>query len=94
MDTRWATVGSSNIDPFSLLMSREANIVVRNPAFAEELRRDVLQIIALGARRVVPDDWRQRSSVHKAAVWVAYGFTRLLMGVMGYGSENRIRTGE
>ena len=46
IDRRWATVGSSNIDPFSLLMSREANIVVRNVPFAEELRREVRRIIA------------------------------------------------
>ena len=94
MDSRWATVGSSNIDPFSLLMSREANIVVRNAAFAGELRHDILSIIDGGARRVVPDDWKHRSSLHKAAVWVAYGFVRFVMGVVGYGSEDRIRTGE
>ena len=28
IDGHWATVGSSNIDPFSLLLSREANVVV------------------------------------------------------------------
>ena len=94
MDTRWATVGSSNIDPFSLLMSREANIVVRNPAFAEALRRDIIDIIATGARRLVPGDWKNRSALHKASVWVAYGFVRVIMGLVGYGSEDRIRIGE
>ena len=27
VDDHWATVGSSNIDPYSLLMAREANVV-------------------------------------------------------------------
>ena len=39
IDSRWATVGSSNIDPYSFLMSREANVFVRDPAFAERAAR-------------------------------------------------------
>ena len=38
VDDAWATVGSSNIDPFSLLLAREANLVIRDAAFAVELR--------------------------------------------------------
>ena len=94
IDRRWATVGSSNIDPFSLLMSREANIVVRNAAFAEELRREVRKIIEDGSRKLVRSDWRNRSAVHKAAVWAAYGFVRFTMGVLGYGAEDRLHIGE
>lgn len=94
IDRRWATVGSSNIDPFSLLMSREANIVVRNAQFAEELRRELRGLIATGASRLAPDDWKNRSTVHKAAVWAAYGFVRFMVGVLGYGVEDRIRRGE
>ncbi len=37
VDGRWATVGSSNIDPLSLLLAREANVVVSDPAFAKHL---------------------------------------------------------
>jgi cardiolipin synthase len=94
IDRRWATIGSSNIDPFSLLMSREANIVVRNVAFAGELRREVRRIIATGGRRLAPGDWKNRSTVHKAAVWAAYGFVRFIMGVLGYGAEDRLHIGE
>jgi len=94
IDRRWATVGSSNIDPFSLLMSREANIVVRNAAFAEELRREIRDIMTAGARRIFPGDWRNRSALAKAGVWVAYGFVRVIMGLVGYGAEDRLRIGE
>ena len=38
VDDHWATVGSSNIDPYSLLMAREANVFVRDPHFADQLR--------------------------------------------------------
>lgn len=39
VDDDWATVGSSNIDPLSLLLNLEANVVVREPAFTAELAR-------------------------------------------------------
>ncbi|MDP2706822.1 MAG: cardiolipin synthase ClsB, partial [Burkholderiales bacterium] len=41
IDRRWSTVGSSNIDPFSLLLAREANIVVDDQPFAQELRSNL-----------------------------------------------------
>jgi cardiolipin synthase len=37
IDDDWATVGSSNIDPLSLLLNLEANLIVRDPAFTAEL---------------------------------------------------------
>ncbi len=37
VDDDWATVGSSNIDPLSLLLNLEANVIVRDPHFAAEL---------------------------------------------------------
>ena len=37
IDGKWATVGSSNLDPLSLLLAREANVVVVDSAFAQTL---------------------------------------------------------
>jgi len=37
VDDDWATVGSSNIDPLSLLLNLEANVVVADPAFVGDL---------------------------------------------------------
>ncbi len=37
VDGRWATVGSSNIDPISLLLNLEANVVVHDSDFARSL---------------------------------------------------------
>ena len=41
IDDDWATVGSSNIDPLSLLLNLEANLIVRDGAFAAELTQQV-----------------------------------------------------
>ena len=87
VDGQWATVGSSNIDPYSLLMAREANVFVRDPRFADQLRRELLQMIGDGARRMVPERWAGRSNVEKALTWIAYGIVRIGMGVMGYGGN-------
>jgi cardiolipin synthase len=87
VDGRWATVGSSNIDPYSLLMAREANLFVRDAGLAGQLREELRTMIAEGAHRVEERDWRRRSRLYKGVVWSAYGLVRLAMGVLGYGGN-------
>jgi cardiolipin synthase A/B len=87
IDDNWATVGSSNIDPYSFLMAREANVFVRDPVFADRLRLELLTIIETGARPVPPQRWAERSRLAKAATWIAYGIVRVAMGVLRYGGD-------
>lgn len=84
IDGVWATVGSSNIDPFSLLLSREANVVAYDHEFAGRLRRDMLAEIASGAVRVTMEDWAAVPLWRRLVMWAAYGVVRLLMGVVHY----------
>jgi cardiolipin synthase len=88
VDDFWATVGSSNIDPYSLLMAREANVIVRDRGFNAELKGQLRDLIAAGARRVVPDDWQSRPRIYKAVIWMAYGIVRMAMGLVGYGGND------
>jgi cardiolipin synthase len=53
VDDDWATVGSSNIDPLSLLLNLEANIIVRDAAFTRQMRGEFEQAIAV-SREVTP----------------------------------------
>lgn len=87
VDDRWATVGSSNIDPYSLLMAREANVIVRDASFADSLRTELRSMIDEGAERVAPQLWAQRSPFAKAWCWIAYGIVRVAMGFLGYGGN-------
>lgn len=87
IDGEWATVGSSNIDPFSLLLAREANVVVSDKTFAEELRTDILKTIQDGASKLSHEDWRHRHFVGRFASWLAYGFLRIFLGLIGYLGE-------
>jgi cardiolipin synthase len=91
IDDHWATVGSSNIDPYSLLMAREANVFVRDHGFSDELKRQLTEMIADGSRQVAADDWRVRPRIYKAAIWIAYGIVRVAMGFLGYGGNEWFR---
>jgi cardiolipin synthase A/B len=91
IDDHWATVGSSNIDPYSLLMAREANVFVRDQGFSDELKRQLTEMIADGSRQVAVDDWRVRPRIYKAAIWIAYGIVRVAMGFLGYGGNEWFR---
>ncbi|HEX9180612.1 MAG TPA: cardiolipin synthase ClsB [Burkholderiales bacterium] len=85
VDQRWATVGSSNIDPFSLLLAREANIVVDHEGFAGELREDLLRAIREDSEPVHGQRWREEPLRDRVLSWLAYGAVRWIMGVAGYG---------
>jgi cardiolipin synthase len=85
IDSTWATVGSSNIDPFSLLLAREANLVVDDAAFAGELRGSLQAALERGASQVKAESWHRRPWAHRVAHWTCYGFARLLTGVFAYG---------
>ena len=44
-DDEWATVGSSNLDPLSLSLNLEANVVIRDRAFNQQLSERLEQLI-------------------------------------------------
>lgn len=84
VDSHWATVGSSNIDPFSLLLAREANIVVDDAAFAHDLRQRLHHAIGQSVP-LDPADWQRRPWPHRMLSWLAYGGVRLMVGLAGVG---------
>lgn len=91
IDTHWATVGSSNLDPFSLLLSLEANVVVEDPAFSATLKVSLNQAITMGARRISEDSWRSQHILLRLVSWLSYGLTRLMIGISGYLPQDRPR---
>lgn len=55
VDDRWATVGSSNLDPLSLGLNLEANVLVYDRKFACHLRQHLDELLARHARPVQLD---------------------------------------
>lgn len=88
IDCCWATVGSSNIDPFSLLLAREANVAIDDRDFAAGLRASLTAAMQAGAREMQPADWQRKSWLHRLASWTAYGLVRLMIGLAGYGGKH------
>ena len=84
VDGQWATVGSSNIDPYSLLLAREANLVIRDAGFAVELRKSLLDAIAKNAVRIGDEYGAPQNVVARLIAYLSYGFVRLLIGISGY----------
>jgi cardiolipin synthase A/B len=83
-DRRIATVGSSNIDPFSLLLAQEANVFVDDQGFAQELRESLVDAMRLGARGVSRNYWRRLSWPLRLRIWLFYRVARMLMAFFGF----------
>jgi cardiolipin synthase len=79
VDEEWATVGSSNIDPLSLLLNLEANVFVRDRAFAGQLRHEIEIALASAAevtQQSVGGDTR-RLLRRGFVAWCARAYLRL-----------------
>lgn len=84
MDDHWATVGSSNLDPLSLSLNLEANLIIHDRTFNQTLRDNLSAIIARDCVRV--DD----SMVPKRTWWnltksvVVFHFLRHFPALVGW----------
>ncbi len=83
IDGHWATVGSSNLDPLSLLLAREANVVVDDRSFARALQARLEQAMAEGGQRVDPQAYADRPWQQRLLDLLAYGLMRGLLFLSG-----------
>jgi cardiolipin synthase len=88
IDGHWSTVGSSNIDPFSLWLAREGNIVVRDEKFAAVLRASLMQEIERGAQLIRHAAWIRKIFLARLLPRVSYAIVRLIIGIVGYSHEH------
>ena len=83
IDSHWATVGSSNLDPLSLLLAREANVVVDDVAFAQNLRSRLEHAMVQDGVRVDPAAYANRPWRQRFLDRVALGVMRVLLFLNG-----------
>ena len=88
IDGQWATVGSSNIDPFSLLLAKEANVVVRDSDFAAALHASLHQVLTTDTAELRREEWRRLHWHSRLLRWACYQLVRLAIGVAGYGGKH------
>jgi cardiolipin synthase len=82
-DRPWATVGSSNLDPLSLLLAREANVVVADRLFAQQLHQRLSQVIA-SQSTPVSATFAQRRWHQRLRDRLAFGLMRLALFLTGH----------
>ena len=87
VDDEWATVGSSNLDPLSLVMNLEANLIVRDRGFVRTLSATVNQDFA--ASREVPRLQREAASTWNRGVGrrIVAAFAKVYLWLAGAGSR-------
>jgi cardiolipin synthase len=83
IDGRWATVGSSNLDPLSLLLAREANVVVDDAGFASGLHAALCKAISSQSVRIEEQAMGGRPLLQKCKDKVAYLLMRLTLFLTG-----------
>ena len=83
-DRPWATVGSSNLDPLSLLLAREANVVVEDTAFARDLRQRLVHAMQHAGRRMDPARYAGRPLRQRVLDRLAFGLMRLALWLTGH----------
>ena len=84
IDDDWATVGSSNCDGLSLFLNQEANVVVKDAAFARSVRAHIERGIADGVV-IERDHFTRVGRLRRAGYGVAYFLYKLIMRVFAIG---------
>ena len=84
VDDDWATVGSSNCDGLSLFLNQEANVVVKDAAFARALRAGIGAAVAEGVA-IHADDFAHVGRVRRIGYEIAFLAYKLAMRIFALG---------
>jgi cardiolipin synthase A/B len=76
VDDEWATVGSSNLDPLSLALNLEANVIIRDRGFNAELFRRLERTMRDSCKRIDAEELGPARPWHVVRTFLAYHFTR------------------
>ena len=75
-DGTWSTVGSSNLDPLSLSLNLEANVLIRDEAFNALLHERLEHLMCESCRQVQPDDLQEWSGWRLVRSFFVFHFMR------------------
>ncbi|GGY23169.1 cardiolipin synthase ClsB [Pseudoduganella albidiflava] len=84
IDDEWATVGSSNVDGLSLFLNQEANVVIKDAAFAKDLRRHIEVALAEGVE-IHAHEFQHVGRFRRIGYEIAYVVYRTLMRIFAVG---------
>ncbi len=91
VDEEWSTVGSSNLDPLSLSLNLEANVIIRHQGFTAELRSRLVRLIEQHCTRVEPEHGPPRTAWRMFVSAFVFHFLRHFPRWAGYLPPHRPR---
>ncbi len=84
VDEEWATIGSCNFDGLSLFVNHEANLVIKDPQFAAQLRQQIEAGIA-EAQPIDATSYQQLAWYRRLGHNAAYLLYRSILRLLSYG---------
>jgi cardiolipin synthase len=76
MDDEWATVGSSNLDPLSLALNLEANVIIRDREFNAHLHERLTHLMRHSCKCIGHEELGPLKGFAMVRSFLAYHFTR------------------
>ena len=76
MDDEWSTVGSSNLDPMSLVFNLEANVIIRDRAFNQTLSANLDRLMCDACNQITLASLGELKGWALVRSFLAYHFTR------------------
>jgi cardiolipin synthase len=80
MDDDWATVGSSNLDPLSLALNLEANVIIRDRSFNQHLYQRLQHLIQHSCTQITRENAGEPVGWAGLRSFIAFHFTRRYPG--------------
>ena len=83
VDRHWSTVGSSNLDPLSLSLNLEANLVIRDEAFNQRLHDHLDDLMHKSCKKVTLQRVLRGYWWRAPLIFLTFHFTRYFPALMG-----------
>jgi cardiolipin synthase len=92
VDDEWATIGSSNLDPLSLSLNLEANVVIRDRDFNAQLEARLVHLMRHSCKQIGPEELeRQHRFGDVVRSFIAFHLVRLYPTLVGLLPRHRPR---
>jgi cardiolipin synthase len=84
VDRRWSTVGSTNLDPLSMLLAREANVMTNDRRFSSLLHGYLDGLVQHAGQLINAQTLSQRPWTQRLLDRIAFGIMRATLYVTGH----------
>jgi cardiolipin synthase len=91
VDDEWSTVGSSNLDPLSLQLNLEANVVIRDRAFNHQLYERLDYLMRHSCKQVLYEELEKAGWLQVLRSFIAFHLVRLYPGFGSWLPRHRPR---